>query len=70
MSNAGGGEADKEMHSIAKEELADCTAALDELRLDLTSLLLPRCATTTTTTITTATAIYPAISFPGCYLYS
>lgn len=44
MSNAGGGEADKEMHGIAKEELADCTAALDELRLDLTTLLLPRYA--------------------------
>eukprot|EP00752_Nemacystus_decipiens_P007340 g6566.t1 len=42
MSNAGGGEADKEMHNIAKEELAECTAALDKLRLDLTSLLLPR----------------------------
>lgn len=42
ITNAGGREADKEMHSIAKEELADCTAALDELRLDLTSLLLPR----------------------------
>lgn len=41
-SSAGGGEADKEMHNIAKEELADCTAALDQLRLDLTSLLLPR----------------------------
>lgn len=42
MSNAGGGEADKEMHNIAKEELAECTEALDKLRLDLTSLLLPR----------------------------
>lgn len=44
MSNAGGGEADKEMHNIAKEELAECTAALEKLRLDLTSLLLPRYA--------------------------
>lgn len=39
----GGAEADREMHSIAKEEHAECAAALDELRLDLTSLLLPRC---------------------------
>ena len=44
MSNAGGGEADKEMHKIAKEELVECTAALDKLRMDLTSLLLPRYA--------------------------
>lgn len=41
-SNAGGGEADREMHDIAREEHADCTAALDQLRLDLTKLLLPR----------------------------
>ncbi|CAM9173101.1 unnamed protein product [Ectocarpus sp. 6 AP-2014] len=40
--NAGGAEADREMHGIAKEEHADCTAALEKLRLDLTSLLLPR----------------------------
>ncbi|CAM9300797.1 unnamed protein product [Scytosiphon promiscuus] len=40
--NAGGAEADREMHDIAKEEHADCTAALEQLRLDLTSLLLPR----------------------------
>lgn len=44
MSNASGGEADREMHDIAKEEHADCTAALDQLRLDLTKLLLPRYA--------------------------
>ncbi|CAB1108212.1 unnamed protein product [Ectocarpus sp. CCAP 1310/34] len=40
--NAGEAEADREMHGIAKEEHADCTAALEKLRLDLTSLLLPR----------------------------
>lgn len=61
MSNAGGGEADKEMHNIAKEELAECTEALDKLRLDLTSLLLPRCASDQTTS---------GPSFPRLLLYS
>ncbi|CAN0101462.1 unnamed protein product [Ectocarpus sp. 12 AP-2014] len=42
VTNTGGAEADREMHGIAKEEHADCTATLEKLRLDLTSLLLPR----------------------------
>lgn len=33
---------DREMYSIAKEEHEDCTAALEELQMALTSLLLPR----------------------------
>lgn len=40
--NTGGADADREMHDIAKEEHAECTAALEQLKLDLTSLLLPR----------------------------
>eukprot|EP00904_Undaria_pinnatifida_P012233 jgi/Undpi1/813/HiC_scaffold_10.g04277.m1 len=42
MSNDSGAEADREMHSLAKEEQAECTAALEELRIELTNLLLPR----------------------------
>ena len=42
MSNESGAEADREMHSLAKEEQAECTAALEELRMELTNLLLPR----------------------------
>ena len=43
QSNASGAETDREMFSIAKEEHKECVSALENLRLELTSLLLPRC---------------------------
>ncbi|CAM9560476.1 unnamed protein product [Ascophyllum nodosum] len=42
QSNASGAETDREMFSIAKEEHKECVSALENLRLELTSLLLPR----------------------------